>query len=356
MKGKSKLFAAIALAAVATSASAVTEIGNPGQKGSLLIYPRVDIATGDTLVTMVNDYAAGVIRVKCYYQASDPVTTPYTGTLAGLRPLKHKRDFEIELTHNQPISWLASSGRGIDGALVAPGLLLPFPDGAQRNAAELKCWAVTPDGSTERVHNHLFGTASVMNFTTGQAYEYTAYAFQARGNQSDALGSPGVLNLDNSEYDSCPAIVVGDFIPVGAPSPFGSATQVTLASCTQDLRQAYTPTITKLTYTFWNADEVPMTGAHQCADSWYETTFPQTGPANLNNAGFAALGTFSAYFRIVPTADSQWCANSTTPGFVGIKAESADNGLFLRGTNLTGRASRAGVIQYDTSIPDSFKQ
>ena len=130
-----------------------------------------------------------------------------------------------------------------------------FPDGAQRTAGELKCWAVTADGSTEQHYNHLFGTASIGDYYTYQAWEYTATAFQALGAATltgTALGSPGVLNLDNSEYDACPNILLGNFIPTGYTD---NHTQVTLASCNQDLRQAYTPTITKLTWTFWNQDE-----------------------------------------------------------------------------------------------------
>src|SRR6266496_1049455 len=34
------------------------------------------------------------------------------------------------------------------------------------------------------------------------------------------------------------------------------------------------PTITKLAWTFWNQDKSARTGTYQCADSWYETTFP----------------------------------------------------------------------------------
>lgn len=352
---KSLVFGAVALSLATSSALAVTLIGNPGQKGSLLIYPRIEGGASETLVSMVNDYSAGVIRIKCYYAASDPIATPYTGTTAGVKALKHYRDFEIELTHNQPVTWYARTGRSIDnGAVVAPGLNSPFPDGAIRNTVEMKCWAVMPDGSDQRVHNHLFGTASILR-PGNQAAEYTAYAFQVAGNQGEAVGSPGALALNGVQYDACPAIVVGSYITPGAPNFPNPQTEVTLASCTQDLRQNYTPTITKFTWTFWNADEVPMTYAHTCADSWYETNFPQSGTWNLANAGYNVLGTSSAYFRIVPTADSSVCNNSTTPGYVGIKMESFD-GANLRGTNLTNRAQRAGSILWDVNTPDSFKQ
>ena len=130
-------------------------------------------------------------------------------------------------------------------------------------------------------YNHLFGTASIFNDWSYQAWEYTATAFQALGAATltgTALGSPGELQLNGTEYDACPNILLGNFVPNGYWA-YGeqSHTQVTLASCNQDLRQAYTPTITKLTWTFWNQDESARTGTHWCADSWYETNFPLAG-------------------------------------------------------------------------------
>ena len=78
-------------------------------------------------------------------------------------------------------------------------------------------------------------------------------------------------------------------------------TRVTLASLNQDLRQDYTPTITKLTWTFWNQDEQARTGTHWCANSWFETSLPYF------QASYASLGTAAAYFRIETTADKSVC-------------------------------------------------
>ena len=148
--------------------------------------------------------------------------------------------------------------------------------------------------------------------------------------------------------------------PVGSPN-----TQVTLASCNQDLRQNFTPTVTKLTWTFWNQDEQARTGTHKCADSWYETDF--SDDVKWPFAQWRNLGTNAAYFRIETTADTSTCTGATTSSYVGIIRESFDDpdtideetGLptlgLVRGTNLTGRGVASGVIKYDPSIPDSFK-
>ncbi len=208
---------AVAIGTLSTAAFAVTPIGNNSQKGSLLIYSRIDVrAGGDTLITLTND-SASAVRVKCYYASSDPLAQPYTGTALGAKTLKHFRDFTIDLTHNQPVSWWASTGSAVGPSARVTTVAPPFgifpADGAVRDAGELKCWAIGGDAvGAEISYNHLFGTASIIS-TTGQAYEYTASAFQnlsATGTQS---GTPGILNLDNAEYDACPNILLGNFIP-----------------------------------------------------------------------------------------------------------------------------------------------
>jgi hypothetical protein len=363
MKRKSLVLSAVALGLLSSSAFAMTPIGNMANKGSLLVYPRIDVGPGvDTLITLVNDSSYSV-RLKCYYASSDPIPTPYSGTASSAKQYKHKVDFTIDLTHNQPVSWFASSGQVLWPSALKAGSIAPpfgnFPSGF-RGSGEMKCWASSDDFSAERHWNHLFGTASVMNFGTAQAYEYTAWAFQAMGPATDTgkvLGSPGVLNLDNAEYDACPNTIVGDFIPAGAPPIGGNFTQLTLASCNQDLRQNYTPTITKLTYTFWNQDEMARTGNHACANSWYETFLPAANHNWLNHATYQSLGTAAAYFRIETTADTSICgASATRSAYVGQKAEGFGGGTFLRGTNLTGRGVANGVIRYDVNSPDEFKK
>jgi hypothetical protein len=354
---------------LSTSAFAMTPMGNVSNKGSLLIYPRIDVAgANDTLVTLTND-SVGAVQLKCYYATSEDLGASYSGTATQAKSKKHFLDFTIDLTHNQPISFWAKSGWAVMPSGQLPLQVAPpfgiFPDGYRGGAGELKCWAITEDGSTELHYNHLFGTASIMNFEFGQASEYTAVAFQALGPSTltgTPLGSPGELNLDNVEYDGGPNMLLGNFQPGGgivvpveesaiASSDIGNAprTRVTLASLNQDMRQDYTPTITKLTWTFWNQDEMARTGTHWCANSWFESWLPYF------QASYASLGTASAYFRIETTADKSVCGPSAvTSSYVG-NIEQWNGGMY-RGTNLTGRGQAKGVIKYDVSPPDSYKK
>src|SRR6184192_3205523 len=107
----SGIAAVVAVGMLSTSAFALTVFGNNSQKGSLLIYPRIQVGAGqDTLITLTNDSSLPV-RVKCYYATSDPVPTPNSDPASALRRLKHFEDFTIDLTHNQPVAWWVSTGR-----------------------------------------------------------------------------------------------------------------------------------------------------------------------------------------------------------------------------------------------------
>src|SRR2546430_995895 len=113
----SGIAAVVAVGMLSTSAFALTVFGNNSQKGSLLIFPRVQVTPADfvegpaaadgpaagvdTLITLTNDSALAV-RLKCYYATSDRVPTPNSDPASALRRLKHFEDFTIDLTHNQP--------------------------------------------------------------------------------------------------------------------------------------------------------------------------------------------------------------------------------------------------------------
>jgi hypothetical protein len=110
----------VAVGMLSPSAFALTASGNNSQKGSLLIFPRIEIGDGvDTLITITNDSSLPVL-VKCFYATSDPMPTPYTGTARGARPLKHLEDFSIGVTHNQPIAWWASTGKAYSASKKSP--------------------------------------------------------------------------------------------------------------------------------------------------------------------------------------------------------------------------------------------
>lgn len=358
---------AVAMGVLSTSAIAFTPIANVSNKGSLLVYQRIDVNEADTLITLTND-STKAVKLKCYYATSEPLNTPSKDSLEKIKEYKHYIDFTIDLTPNQPISWWAESGRAVGGShyrgeMVAPpfGVWANHPS-ADKDEGEMKCWAVNASQSAEVHHNHLFGTATIINFESGQAAEYNATAFQALGPSTltgTDLGSPGTLNLDNVEYDACANMLLGNFKPGGqyeedaAGRDISSWNRVTLASCNQDLRQNYTPTITKLTWTFWNQDEQQRTGSHECADSWYETDFPAD---RLVNAQAYVLGTEAAYFRIETTRDTSICANASESSYTGIIERTWGKGYY-RATELVGRGvAEPGAIKWDPQPADSYKK
>lgn len=368
MRIRTPIVAATLAAGLASGlASAVTPVGNVSNKGSVLVYQKIDVSGGnDTLISLTND-SSGAVRLRCFYAASDDLGTPYAGTAASAQAAKHFTSFTVDLTRNQPIAWWASTGRVDGDSFRAAGAIVPpfgwfANDGSYRPTGMLACWAVDDAQVAEQHWNHLFGTAAVINWGSGQAYEYTAAAFQALGPSTltgTSLGTPGAINLDNVEYDACPNMLLGNFKPGGRTVVDASAvdisprTRVTLASCNQDVRQAYTPTITKLTWTFWNQDEQQRTGTHTCANSWFETDFP----SSMLNAQYLMLGTEAAYFRIESIADTQICGPSAErSSSTGVIWHGNGAGHF-RSTNLVGRGVGApAVIRWDPDVVDDYKK
>ena len=162
---------AVAVGMLGTPAFAMTPMGNASNKGSLLIYPRIDVEdANDTLITLTND-STGAVHLKCYYASSDDLGISYSGSASSAKSKKHFLDFTIDLTHNQPIAFWAKSGWAVQPSGKLPLQVAPpfgiFPDGAKRTAGELKCWAITDDGSTGLHYSHLFSTGSIINFRPG---------------------------------------------------------------------------------------------------------------------------------------------------------------------------------------------
>jgi hypothetical protein len=174
-----RIVAALAVLLLSASALAATMMGNNSNKGSLLIFPLIDVRTPapvlggtgvsatvapvDTLITLVNDASTPVL-VKCYYRSSDTVPTPLASSFQTAF-LKHSTDFTIPLTPNQPITWSARTGEVVNQIGVPPRFVAPpfavFADGARRETGELKCWAIGANG-VQINHNHLFGVASIV--------------------------------------------------------------------------------------------------------------------------------------------------------------------------------------------------
>ncbi|MBW2072553.1 MAG: hypothetical protein JRI89_15030 [Deltaproteobacteria bacterium] len=272
------------LVGAATLAVAAQNVGNTSQKGSLLIFPKIDVQSGkDTIVFISNDYYR-TVWLKCYW----------------VDKKQDSEDFMFKLTANQPIWFNAKTGHG---TVNVP----PFNFGEP--VGELKCWAVDAASSNQISWNHLWGTAKVVDFLTGTAYEYNSWNFIARGvTRGQPVGTGGELVLSGASgaYDACPKYLLFNFPAVSdyddiigglniIRKPDGKLIFVdydlTVVPCKEDLRQDRKPTYTKLRFNIWNNDEVKYTGAYACMKCWYESFL-----SNLNAGAYQGVANGSEKF------------------------------------------------------------
>lgn len=237
-------------------ALAASNVANTSQKGSLLIFPKIDITENidgsvfrDTIVSISNDYFEDV-HVKCYWVDRN----------------QKIQDFVMKVTQNHPVWFSAKNGTNNFDAI--PIEIPPFAG----PVGELKCWAVDAAGANQIRFNHLYGTATVYDFGNDSAYEYNSWNFQARAAvaQGAAVGVGGNIKLDGLEYDACPQYLLFNFPSVGAGLGFYRNVDLTLVPCKQDLRQDRRPTFTKAKFDIWNENETKYTGAYQCIKCWFE--------------------------------------------------------------------------------------
>jgi hypothetical protein len=321
---------ALAASLLTTSAGAQTSpnVANTSQKGSVLVFPKINLNEGwNTLVRIHND-ANSNVWVKCYWMNGE----------------KYKVDFIFPLTPKQPFVIDARTG---DGTLSVPGFPAGIPGWYEPGdpfAGELKCWVTDVVGSQQLNYNHLAGTATV--FSESGAYEYNSWNFRAlTGGPLSVVGTGGQINLNGEQYDFCPQYLHTSFVPDGV-GPWGE-TDLSVASCNQDFRQDYDEEYTKLQFSIWNEHEVKFTGAYQCIDSWYET-FLEDVEFNGQLFSSAHLKTPIARYEVEGVASTQ-CPGSESAGLVGI--QSSFFGDDLVGSNLNSAGVKPGFIKWDPQSP-----
>ncbi len=374
MSSKAKLLClAAVLGLVSASAFAVSPYGNTSQKGSLLIFPLIDVTDGrDTLIRITNDFTRAV-TLKCYYQATD--SSDYR--------VKYRNDFTFDLTRTQPAHWWARTGRSAgyarSGFTLRPFANLTYagPAGIDGTVSvkkiergELKCWAMSEDLQTPISHNHLTGTATVFDFQTGQAFEYNSSSFQALP-LDGAPGTPvGTVNAAErsaklglnglpGNYDFVPRMTIGNFTPVGKDFD-GIGThwvKLYLSGGRQDLAQGAPAVVTKYAFTFFNQDESQYTGEHVCGDSWIDIWL-----GDFYSATYSALKTDSAFYRVESIADKIICGDDAEAvGMVGVQVQGVtklglpvegsttpeSEDVLVRAVPTHGRGSIAGEIAFD---------
>jgi hypothetical protein len=265
-------------------ASAAQNVGNASQKGSALIFPKIDNTLGrDTIIQISNDYSRGVM-VKCYW----------------VNQYQEIQDFMFLVTITQPVWFRASDGLGsgsYNGDPASNEITVPpfFPG----DVGELKCWAVNFEGAAQVNFNHLYGTATVLDYVNATAYQYNSFNFTARGFTTigQEVGTGGDIKLSgaNREYDACPQYLIFNFFSFaplndveidgqGAVVQFNK-TDLTLVPCKQDLRQDRVPTCTKAKFDIWNENETKYTGAYQCFKCWFEGYLDEVGTLQDPNSG-----------------------------------------------------------------------
>ena len=314
--GAGRVIAAFGLATAAVvtapiSLQAQDSRGDTSRKGSLLVFPAVEIkwdshnrVIQDTFLAISNDFARGVDLQFYFLNGDEPLPERFVGfpekRIAEFEPGWNKMDCRVYLTPNQPMYW--SAARGTPGGC-QPFSVLDPPAGFQlygrpdpeTDGATLVLrgtvlvWAVGyfdhPEGWQEIRWNHLYGSAMTVNYAEGTAWEYNAQAFQALSttpNGSPTDGQPGQLLLDGNEYEAPPAKLLIDFYATGSqalslddPSEPGSVsmdTDLTLHPASFDFRQDNDgPVITKVEFEVFNQNEAKLSGQRRCITCWDQT-------------------------------------------------------------------------------------
>jgi hypothetical protein len=256
----------LAIVASSTWCSAQLDrtVTNTSKKGSLLIWPLIKATPADTIIKLNNEYYKSV-RVKCSYRI------PF--------PSRHV-DWVFDLLPNQPISWMASTGRRPDGKAIPQGGESP-PRLDRGLAATLSCWAVDASATQQIAWNWLTGDA-IVGEGSRQHWQYNAWRFAVNSSTTGAdAGSPGVMLLsgDSGNYDACPTALSFN-VQRQAPNlstTFAAGTannQLTLVPCAADLRTNSDVTVfTELQVRDENGDLQPgasaVVGSSAPATDWF---------------------------------------------------------------------------------------
>jgi hypothetical protein len=250
-------------------ASAAQNVANTNQKGSLLVFPKIDVSYGrDTRVRIGNDSPAAV-RVQCFWE------NDY---------LQNQR-FDFIVPGNMS-GWIeAKTGMSSDRFYMGDSSFPIFDYEAgvieiHAHTGELKCFAVDLSAGVPISWNHLFGSAEIWDGCDSvSVYGYNAWAFTARAvPQGAPVGQPGQLNLSglNGAYDACPAYLTSEFL--SAPIGSGFGTSVTLVPCIQDFRQDAVHVGTKAKFDIWDANGSKTGDAYKCITKFFDGFLQDIGP------------------------------------------------------------------------------
>jgi len=267
------------------------------EKGSLLVFSKVEVRWNgsgtllqDTFIGLTNDHPSPVRVLMYFVNGDEPLEeTP----LERAHPGWNFIDNEITLTGNQPVAWSALNGSTAAG-LLSPWTVLdpgtppgrPADDGSGERVLRgmIYAWAVDESGA-EVAWNHLAGSATVVNYAHGHAWEYNAFAFQSVADVpvGAPTGTPGHLMLDGMEFARPCSQLLVNFQAVGSSALSQdaiviSATALTIHPVSADFRlntPGTTAVTTRAVFDIWNENEVKFSGTSRCVTCWSEALLNQ---------------------------------------------------------------------------------
>lgn len=281
----------LGLGVVAVASANVPNVANVSQQGSLLVFPKIDVSGDrDTIISISNGFSSPV-QIECYYEDAE----------------QNIQDFSFQLTSNQPVAFSARCGGVVDTGSSTP----PFVSGnICVPLGELKCWAVSNDGTQQIRWNYLTGTAKVIDYKNYTAYEYNAWSFDVRPAtiaDGSPVGTPGNITLDGVNYDACPQYFLGNFFSSGSGGGFFKDTDLTLVPCKEDLREEHVPVITKALFDIWTGNESEYSGTWVCIRCWFESCLSKIS----SHFQYKSLETVAARFRTRGIASPTVCGVGT---------------------------------------------
>jgi hypothetical protein len=356
------------------SAQTVQDRVSGTEKGSLLIFPKVEVrwddayyVTQDTFISLTNDYP-GYVDVQMYFVMGDPYDGPENPGW-NCEGLEYWSDVKIQLTPNQPTYWSALTGLGYPGPAVSPWTVLdpigpgrPNPEGGYYLRGYIIAFACDSVTGQEIQWDHLAGNGTIVNYQYGYAWEYNAFAFQTQGS---GVTPDGALYLDGNEYARCFEYLLLNFQAVGSTaysSPdhlVWTDTDLTLLTLGIDLRQNWEYLIgTKASFLVWNQWEAQFSGAHRCVWVWDQELFSNYDSPNHFLREFLQTDQGKARFKGEESdancPDYMQCDNRAAP-LLGVAAKMLyfDGNLSAAaGSNLFGMGfDDSAVIFYEPSGP-----
>ncbi len=313
------------------------------QPGAIVIFPKImRDSTTDTVIQLANATGSAIL-LQCLYVNGAP--DPVFG-----EPLWTVTDFQIRLTRQQPILWVAgeglaaapSDGRPLD---LHPGPIPPIAEGFK---GELRC-VVIDDQERPVSRNALTGWATLIERATGATRKYAAVSLRGLAANNGDLS----LALNDIEYSSCPRILLLDHFYEEAPDPILGTpirSSITFVPCSADFERAVPGHSTLLFETFNEFEQ-------RTSASLEVTCFADVRLSNIDSAAnpersifhYSVQGTLTGQTRIRPVPDRSIPFGR---GVVAIAEEFRNNGAAASAMNLH---FIGGSLQSDLIVlPPSF--